>query len=467
MHTITRSIKGRLFIWFFLFTSILLIIFGIALQNEIKQVVYSSIDRTLHAKMQILTGLLHEEHGILEFELSEVIHGDYSIPRSGHYYKVLSDEKLINASPSLVDSNFNFTSNRRDAQTVNPNEMIYITTGPYNEPLRVLEHQIELNGIPATIFVAESLKNSLDMIDRFRRFQIIAIPAIIFIGGLVGYFIVKKSLQPLNTFSATIENITHKTLEERIESSSVAIELSSLTSSFNAMLYRLQKSFETQNRIISDASHELRTPVSVIRSSCDVMLLKERSKGEYIEALNTIKTVSESMSKLITDLLSLARLESGVLSPSDFRVVSLNLCIEKALQVTKSFIEHKQITAKVLLAEDINIMGDDDRLTEALLNIIENAIKYNKSQGIIEITANRKEGLVVISIKDSGVGIQEHDLQHIFEPFYRADESRSTEGTGLGLNIAKTIIEAYNGKIYVESSFGQGSIFTVIFPEVR
>ena len=86
--------------------------------------------------MQILTGLLHEEHGILEFELSEVIHGDYSIPRSGHYYKVLSDEKLINASPSLVDSNFNFTSNRRDAQTVNPNEMIYITTGPYNEPLR-------------------------------------------------------------------------------------------------------------------------------------------------------------------------------------------------------------------------------------------------------------------------------------------------------------------------------------------
>ena len=417
--------------------------------------------------MQILTGLLHEEHGILEFELSEVIHGDYSIPRSGHYYKVLSDEKLINASPSLVDSNFNFTSNRRDAQTVNPNEMIYITTGPYNEPLRVLEHQIELNGIPATIFVAESLKNSLDMIDRFRRFQIIAIPAIIFIGGLVGYFIVKKSLQPLNTFSATIENITHKTLEERIESSSVAIELSSLTSSFNAMLYRLQKSFETQNRIISDASHELRTPVSVIRSSCDVMLLKERSKGEYIEALNTIKTVSESMSKLITDLLSLARLESGVLSPSDFRVVSLNLCIEKALQVTKSFIEHKQITAKVLLAEDINIMGDDDRLTEALLNIIENAIKYNKSQGIIEITANRKEGLVVISIKDSGVGIQEHDLQHIFEPFYRADESRSTEGTGLGLNIAKTIIEAYNGKIYVESSFGQGSIFTVIFPEVR
>ena len=230
------------------------------------------------------------------------------------------------------------------------------------------------------------------------------------------------------------------------------------------MLNRIQKAFEAEKRLISDASHELKTPVSVIKTHCDVILQKERTKEELLETLKTIKTVSENMGKLIKDLLSLARLDAGILSPANFKNISLNECIQQAIQLTAPLAEKKQVSIKTSLVDDINIIGDKDRITEAFLNIIENAVNYNKDNGVVEITTSANNNNVNISIKDTGIGIKGDDLERIFERFYRADASRSTEGTGLGLSIAKAIIEAHAGEIKAEGEFGKGSCFIITLP---
>lgn len=464
MKKILKSIKGQLFFWFFTFSSAILLAVGLFMYYEIKEIVFNSVDHTLHSKMQIITGLLHEEHGMIELELSEVISGEYSIPRSGHYYKVIMDGKILAASPSLVDDNYNLTSGTLEYHDRELKEKVFTAIGPDGEPIRVLRRDLEFLGRSFSVFVAESLTDSLIMIGTFRKLLLTIIPVSIFIVSLVGLWITNKSLKPVNILSGRIKTITHKNLNERIDAETEAEELIGLADSFNEMLNRLQQAFEAEKRLISDASHELKTPVSVIKTHCDVMLQKERSNEELVETLKTIKTVSENMGKLIKELLSLTRLDSGILSPANFKKISLNECVLQAIQLTKPLAERKNVSVKTLLVNDINIIGDKDRLTEAFLNMIENAVNYNKDNGTVEIETAIKNNKVNISIKDTGIGIKKEDLDRIFERFYRTDASRSVEGTGLGLSIAKAILEAHGGMIKAESEFGKGSCFTITLP---
>jgi heavy metal sensor kinase len=454
-----RSIRGRLFVWFLGCTSVLLISGGIYLYYEVKEIVLSSVDRTLHSKEQLITGLLHEEHGEVEFELSEIILGEYSIPRSGHYYKVMMDGGILAASPSLVDDYFDLASGTLESYDSLRNENIYTSTGPDKEPIRTLRHRFKSFNRSFDIFVAESISESVGIMDTFRKFLILLIPVSIGAVCLVGLWITNHSLNPVEEFSATIKTITHKNLNERIHAETE--ELAGLADSFNQMLTQLQKSFEADRRLISDASHELKTPVSVIKAHCDVLLRKDRTPEEYKEALETIKTVSENMGRLIKDLLSLARLDSGVLTPVNFKDISLNECIQKAVDLAGPLAGKRSVTIKTGLAGGIRVQGDEARLTETFLNLVENAVNYNRENGIVEISAVIKDGKVHVSVSDTGVGIRKEDIERIFERFYRADTARNTEGTGLGLSIVKAVVESHGGNIKVESELGKGSVFTI------
>lgn len=453
-----------MFFWFFSLTSVLLITVSLFLYHEVKGIIFTSVDRTLHSQIQVITGLLHEEDGRIELELSEIIAGAYSIPRSGHYYQVLMNGRLLAASPSLADENLDLTSAKFEYYDETFRERVYTSVGPDKEPVRIKQYDFDFLDIPVSVFAAESLADSLEMIDMFKRFLLVAASVGILIISFAGLWAANHSLKPLQIFSSDIENITHKTLNKRIDVATVTNELSVLADSFNAMLDRLQKAFETERRLVADASHELKTPVTVIKTHCDVLLQRDRTKDEYVEALSTIKTVSENMGRLIKDLLSLARLDSGMLSPDGFKLIALNECIREAAQLAGPLAEKKSITINTVLKDDINITGDNDRLTEVFLNIIENAVNYNQESGTVEITEARNNNTAVISVSDTGPGIGQDDLEKIFERFYRADTSRSEGGTGLGLSISKIIVEAHGGKIKVESEFGKGSRFLINLP---
>ncbi len=464
MRIFQESIKGRLFIWFFTFSSAVLIILGLSIHHRSKQAILTSVDNMLHSKLQLLKGLLHEEHDTIEFELDEIVLGEYSIPRSGHYYKIMMSGEVEGASESLVDEDFDLTSGKLESYDELLGEKIYTSIGPAHEPIRVIQHDFEFLGIPTTIFVAESLAESLSIINSIKLFLLIITPLSISIIGILGMLIVKQSLKPLKVFASTIEKITHRTLRKRIDSEAEAKELRNLADSFNAMLDRLQKAFDAEQRIISDVSHEFKTPLSVIRTQCDVLLQKDRTKEEYIEALKTIKDSGKILNKFINDLLSLSRLDSGILASADFTTISINKCIQKAVQLVEILAKEKGIHISNDIKEKIDMSGNEERITEAFLNIIENSIRYNKKGGSVEISAFKDNSHVHILIEDTGTGIKNDDLEKIFERFYRVDSSRSTEGTGLGLSIAKVIIAAHGGKISVKSKFGKGSSFSITLP---
>lgn len=460
-----KSIKGKLSFLFFTFTSLLLIIVSLVLYFEVKAVIFDSIDKTLHSKSQLFTGLLHmEDDGEIELEVSKDLTGDYSIPRSGHYYKAFLDGKLLSASPSLTNDEFDLATGTLEAYDEKLRERIYTSIGPANEPIRVMQYDFDFHGLPVKVFVAESLSNSLSIINRLRYFLFIIVPVSILIEGLIGIWIIKRSLNPLSVFSSRIKEITDKTLSERLDTHGEASELIVLATSFNDVLARLQKAFESEKRMISDASHELRTPVSVIKTHCDVTLQKDRTNNEYIETIQTIQTISEDMGRLISDLLAIARLDSGILSPADFTLVSLNECLQRTVQMTLPLAQKKAITIKTYFHDDIGIQGDKDRLIESFLNITENAVNYNKENGVVEILAEKRDGKANISIRDTGAGIKEADIERVFERFYRSDTTRNTEGTGLGLSITRAIIETHGGTIKAESELGKGSCFIITLP---
>jgi signal transduction histidine kinase len=465
MTLLPRSIAGRLVFWFFVCTTVVLISVGMFLYAKVGNIVISSVDRTLHSKLQIITGLLHEEGGSVELELSEIIAGEYVIPRSGHYYKVMMGKDVLAVSPSMAGDDFRFVS--PPVAVVNQlGEAFYTGTGPDNEPVRVISYEYSAFGKGFTITLAESLKNSYSIIVTFRRFLQVSISLSILLLCLTAWLIARISLRPLTAFSSTIETITHKNLTEHIDAEATANELTTLARSFNALLDRLNHVFESQKRLIADASHGLKTPLSVIRTQCDVVQQRPRTPEEYMEAFQTIKTYSQNMTRLINNLLSLARLDAGFLSMGDFTAVSLRECIEQAVLMTAQFAEERSVQITTSIDDTILVKGSQTGLLEAFLNIIENGVRYNREGGTVSISGTKKEGKALITIADTGSGISENDISGIFKRFYRGGNAQDIEGTGLGLSIVRSIISAHGGEIDVRSEPGKGSCFTVVLPAI-
>jgi heavy metal sensor kinase len=466
-----RSMTGRLVAGLFAGTILVLSTMGLFMYGEVEDIVIASVDRTLHSKLQMLTGLLHEEYGRVELELSEIIAGEYVIPRSGHYYRVISGKNTIAFSPSLVDSDYRFVEGSFNGPLGfitgsggNEGEHLYTALGPDNEPVRVLHSRLSAFEQTFDITLAESIDGSLMMIATFRRFLLIAVPLASFVLGLVGWSIAKASLRPLKGFSSAIAAITHKNLKDRIDHTTTVRELDALARSFNALLDRLTNVFESQKRLVADASHELKTPLALIKTQCDVVLQRPRTPEEYAEALQTVRSVSQDMTRLAGDLLSLARLDAGLVSDKNFVPCSVSDCIERALAVIGGFASARGIRISHFFDEDVIVNGVCTALTDAFVNLLENAVKYNRDQGSIDVTAKRRDKEVVITISDTGSGIKEDDRNRIFERFYRAPTARNTGGTGLGLSIVRSIIELHGGSVAVDSEPGSFSRFTLIFP---
>ncbi len=462
---IPRSIAGRLLFWQTAGVTVIMLTLGLILYVEIKEIVFTSMDRSLHSKVQIFSGLIHDEHGTVEMELSDIIAGDYVIPRSGHYYRVLKGDAVLAESPSLAGNNFSFAAGvARDADN-NEGELFFSSVGPAKEPVRVLQYRYVAFGDTFEITLAESMSDGIAMVEAFRGFLLLVLPIGIMLLCLTAWRITRTALAPLANFTTTIEKITHRNMDERLDPQKTAQELTSLAVSFNDMLNRLHHVFESQKRLVADASHELKTPLTVIRTQCDVILLKERSPAEYNEAISGIRAETLNMTQLVNNLLSLARLDAGVMGGLKFMPVNVQDLISRAIRLTESMAVRKGVRVSVSAEDKLQVYGVQSALEEATLNIVENAIRYNRTGGEVHITATlNTTGQVTIEIHDTGIGVASEDNDLIFERFYRAAAVRGTEGSGLGLSIVKSIIEAHDGKITVISEPGKWSRFTLTLP---
>jgi signal transduction histidine kinase len=424
----------------------------------------ASVDRTLHSKLQIITGLLHEENGTVMLELSEIIAGEYVIPRSGHYYKVITGNALLAASPSLANDDFDFFAPLSLPAANRLGESAFTSTGPAGEPVRVLRYHYSAFGKIFTITLGESLADSYRSIATFKRSLLFIVSLSILLLCGIAWWIIGRTLRPLQDFSATIERITHKNLAERIDAETTAKELATLAGSFNALLDRLHHVFESQKRLVADASHELKTPLSVIRTQSDVILLRERSPEEYVQAIETISSYAGKMTRLVNDLLSLARLDSGFISTHELAPVSLQECIDEAVETLRQPAREKDLRISSSVDRTFFVMATKPSLAEALQNLLENCVRYNRDGGAVTVSALQEGNQVILTICDTGMGIAQSDREKIFQRFYRAPAAQGIEGTGLGLSIVKSVIEALSGTITVQSEPGTGSCFSITLP---
>ena len=268
-------------------------------------------------------------------------------------------------------------------------------------------------------------------------------------------------LRPIQKISETAKQIGQKNdLKKRIELGYGNDELHQLASTFNDTFDKLDKSFETQRRFISDASHELRTPMSVISAQCELALEKPMSEEEYERALKVISRQSQKMSKMINDMLDFTRMEAGSekypMETIDMTELVSSVCQDMAL------IREKNIKLDFEAEKGIVFTGNRLLLSRLLINLISNAYRYGNQNGHIWVCLKREAQKIHLSVKDDGIGIAKGEQDKIFQRFYQSDNSHSGEGVGLGLSMAGEIARFHGGEITVSSEINKGSKFTVI-----
>lgn len=271
------------------------------------------------------------------------------------------------------------------------------------------------------------------------------------LGSIVAYFVSGQSLKPLKDFSEQIEQIQMKNITEYRVNEDVAKEFRVLSKSFNQMLFRLSNSFENQRQLTGRAAHELRTPLAVIASQLDLYKDLPMTDAEREDLILKIKNETDRLSKLLTSLLDMSELNS---IPRNEKIELLPL-IDEVIQDLSYLADEKNISIRNK-CEEINILGSDILLYRVFFNLIENAIKYNKENGFINISSMKDNNFAEIFIEDSGIGIDFQERENIFNPFYRSDKSKDKiKGTGLGLALVYETLKLHGGDIKViDSSIG-------------
>lgn len=291
-------------------------------------------------------------------------------------------------------------------------------------------------------------------------FLILIIPV-----SLVGYILIKKAVGPIATISEKLKKIGFENLDERIIEPKTGDEIQELAQTFNLLLDRLHQAFTRERQFIGDVAHELKTPLATIKTTIEIIQSKPRSELQYQKTLNEVLLDINKLAMTLKNVLDLAWSESQ--NQKTFEIIDLSQMLFELKDIAIKLAMAKNIKVKSKIAPNINVLGKSGKLGQAILNLLDNAVKYSKNNGQIHLNLSIRNNQAVIQIKDNGMGIGESDLSHIFERFYRGIKINKTFGSGLGLAISDSIIKAHHGEIKVKSRTGQGSEFIIMLPLIK
>ena len=315
--------------------------------------------------------------------------------------------------------------------------------------------------------VAERLSVLEEGLGQLRRDFFAGVPLVLLLASLGGYFLARKSLAPITSMNAQTQRISAESLSSRLDVTNPRDELGRFATTINDLLARLENSFNEQQRFIADASHELRTPLAVLRGETEVALGKTRTVKEYQESLTLIQEEAERLSRIVEDLFILARQPIQLPTALIEESVSLTKVVADCARAAQVLADRKGVRLKLQNdSPSIALNADEELLKRMILNLLDNAVKYTPEGGEILLTLARQNGNAEIVVRDTGIGIPATDQQRVFDRFYRVDKARSRAlgGAGLGLSIARCIVEAHRGQITIESIPRHGSTFTVSLP---
>lgn len=342
----------------------------------------------------------------------------------------------------------------------------FFTTNLDHIQYRIALEKFETDGRTFEIRAAVPTEPFDRALDNFREIERETVPLLVVLASLLGYWLSGRSLAPATRIIETAERIGVNNLSQRLEVPRARDELRRLTEALNAMLERIEASFKRIKQFTADASHDLRTPVSVIRALAEITLQRSRSAEQYKEALTKILTTSEETTDLLENLLTLARADAGTIG-MELHLLDLEQSVQKARERAELLAANKSLDIRAVTpGRSVLIRGDAIAIDRLLMILMDNAIKYTPQGGFTEIELIPGATEVVIEVRDSGIGIADRELELIFERSYRTDRARNrqTGGAGLGLAIARWITEMHGGSVVAESQVGVGSVFRVRLP---
>ena len=460
-----NSIKIKLALLFLVVFSVFFLAIEFFLYHELESVVIRLADDHLRSEVESLANILaiEEKHGQIDKELQELSASAsqvYADELSGHYFQIVAaDGKILARSPSLLLADASLPAEVGGLEPVFKNAI-----GPAGEPMRMMTAAYVFDAGLLTFVAGDSLDETYRTISSFRRIVLYIFPGVFMLSSLGVLLLAGWALRPVRVFSAQVEEMTEEKLGERVDEKALPVELKPLATSFNAMLARLDASFSKQKQFLSDASHELRTPTTIIKSFCEVTLGKDRSAEDYRQAIEKVGDTVNRMCDIINRILVISRLDTKTIHFKPVRV-DLRDVLGDVARLIEPTAARKGVELK-LSGPSVTIRGDREGLTEVFTNIVENAVKYNRTGGRVDISVWQDGGESVVKVSDTGVGIPAGEKERIFDRFYRVDESRSqTVGSGLGLSIVRSIVEGHGGRIEVDSTPGEGSTFTVRLPQ--
>jgi len=312
--------------------------------------------------------------------------------------------------------------------------------------------------------VGVAMESYSHFLDALRRIFIATVSFLVVLAAGVGWFMARRAVSGIEAVTRTAQKISGGTLEERVPVKASGDEIDQLALTFNQMLDRIQALLKEIKEMSDNIAHDLRSPLARIRGAAEVTLASGKTLGEFEGMAASTIEECDRLLDMINTMLMISKTESGVekIPSAD---VDLTGIVRQACELFGPTAEDKKVTVRCNLPDGIHLNGNTPMIQRMFSNLLDNAIKYTPPGGMVDINVSESQSQVVVAVKDTGVGISAHDLPHIYERFYRCDQSRSLAGIGLGLSLARAIARAHGGDITVVSTPNEGSTFTVTLPK--
>ena len=457
--TINLSIKKKLLIYSFFIQLIVLAIFSYSLYKSLGVSTLDKFQSTLKVIILDVTDDLIGKENITDTALDEGKEYHFD-PLFIRFLDAKTHEKIMQTS--------NFPDNLKQNDVYLDRLKDNIITFQEQNHYLISRIKIDFKDSQKIIIEVATTKDlfwaSLDNLLYILSF---IIPIVLIFSIIGGNFIIYKSFAPIEKVLEELKNINASDLSERLHNSNHKDEINQLVTEINNLLSRLESSFERISQFSSDASHELKTPLTIIKGELEIALRKERSANEYKQSLQTSLGEVIVIEETINDLLFLAKNEKDLITSNMEEVLYFDEIIDESINEMKNFAILNQIEIKFEMLDTIEFKGYSNLLKIAIKNLLKNAIQYSNPNSIIIIKSYKKDEFFNIDIQDFGIGIASNEQEKIFEKFYRTDKSRNKNsgGTGLGMSIVKKIIDIHRGFIKVESLENIGTTISISFKE--
>jgi heavy metal sensor kinase len=456
-----KTLRVRFALWTATLMLLVLISFGSFVYFNTKQGLIRAMDDSLRLSASQAIEAIDIENGQINFSDSlpdSPLVAD--LQEHGFTIRILALDGKILQSSGIYRSLPVDPSSFQKAGFGNP---VFSTVSSTNaDQIRVYTAPImENQGLLGVIQIMQSMGSLYKTLDRLLVALLVSIPVLLIISASSGYYLAARALFPIDQITQTAQRISAEDLSGRLNPQETNDEVGRLEATLDNMLARLENAFRHERQFTADASHELRTPMAATQAILGVTLEKDRTPQEYRQALRDISDETDRMQGLVENLLFLARGDQK--NSTQFEIVDFSHLLLDTAETLRPLAEGKGLRFNVSVPEEITLIGNSDGLIRLFINLLDNAIKFT-SHGEIRLLAWKGERFVQIKVSDTGSGILDQDVPHIFDRFYRVDTSRSTRGSGLGLAIAQEIVHQHGGEMTVTSQVDQGTVFTVCLP---